>query len=76
MPPRRMRSAPFTLPAMIAGVPKRIDFNLDSKADLVWKHTSGAYGIWLMNGASPGSGNNIPVPPNSVLTVTSATSGS
>ena len=62
-----LRSAPFTLPPMIAGVPKKVDFNLDGKADLVWKGPNGAYGIWLMNGASPSSGNTIQVPANSEL---------
>ena len=41
------------------------DFNGDSKSDIVWQHTDGSMGVWLMNGVSaissggllgPGSG--------------------
>ena len=28
------------------------DFNGDGKADILWRHTSGLVGIWLMNGTS------------------------
>jgi hypothetical protein len=28
------------------------DFNGDGKADLLWRNTSGAVSIWLMNGTS------------------------
>jgi hypothetical protein len=28
------------------------DFNGDAKADLLWRHTSGAVAIWLMNGTA------------------------
>jgi hypothetical protein len=28
------------------------DVNGDAKADIVWRHTSGAIAIWFMNGTS------------------------
>jgi hypothetical protein len=28
------------------------DFNGDGKADVLWQNTSGARGIWLMNGTT------------------------
>ena len=28
------------------------DFNGDGKADILWRHTSGAVAIWLMNGSA------------------------
>ena len=30
----------------------KADFNADGKADLVWRHTSGAVSLWKMNGVS------------------------
>ena len=38
------------------------DFNGDGKADILWRHTSGAVAIWFMNGshiAGMGSLGNI-----------------
>ncbi len=40
------------------------DFNGDGKADILWRHTSGALAVWLMNGitfASGGSPGSVPV---------------
>ena len=28
------------------------DFNGDSRADILWRHSSGAVHLWLMNGTS------------------------
>ena len=35
-----------------AGVAKRLDFNGDGKADIVWQATDGSVSLWLMDGTS------------------------
>ena len=35
------------------------DFNGDGKSDILWRHTSGQVGVWLMDGASMASGTRL-----------------
>jgi glucose/arabinose dehydrogenase len=43
---------------IVASVVKS-DFNGDSKADILWQHTSGARALWLMNGTTYGNSVNL-----------------
>ena len=50
-PPRT--TPPAWVRRNIMAAAAKADFNADGKADLVWRHTSGAVSLWKMNGVTP-----------------------
>ncbi len=50
-PPRT--APPAWVRRNIMAAAAKADFNADGKADLVWRHTSGAVSLWKMNGVTP-----------------------
>jgi hypothetical protein len=59
-----LQSDPVSPPKNVVTIPNPADFDGDGKQDLLWRNTSsGAVGVWLMNGAALKTASEIGFPP-------------